>query len=281
MPSIASNRLMPALRPALSLLAALVSAALLASCATSGPNSGDFNLVSLEEEWQLGQQLSRDLERKLDLVNDRAVVGYVEQMGRRLVAQSAMAELPWQFHVVADPAVNAFNIPGGHVYVHTGLIGAAGNAAELAGVMGHEIAHGVARHGTENLTKSYGLSIVAGLLLGNDPKNYEEILAQVVGGGAIAKFSRDAEREADELGMRMMYDASYDPRGMASIFETLLEQRRRQPNALEQFFSSHPLTEERIADARSSAAALPQKQGLVRNDGRLDDIQRAVARHNR
>lgn len=176
---------------------ALVTLLLVTSCATSGVNQGDFNLISLQEEWQLGEQIEGDVNQKVDLVRDRQLEGFVSHLGQRIVAQTELADVPWEFHVVADPAVNAFNIPGGHVYVNTGLIEPAGDVTELAGVMAHEIAHGVARHGTEQLTKSHGLSLLAGVALG----------------------------EADILGVRYMARAGYDPLGMARMFEELLRRR--------------------------------------------------------
>src|SRR6185503_13387117 len=101
----------------------------------------------------------------------------------------------WEFHIVSDPEINAFNVPGGHVYVNTGLIMAADNTAELAGVMAHEISHGVARHGTERITKAYGLNLGLGQLLGQNPSLVKQLAAQIAAGGAVAKFSRDDERE--------------------------------------------------------------------------------------
>lgn len=260
-------------------LAAIALPVLLAACASSGVNQGDFNLVSIEDEWQLGQKLSGDLAHQLRLVDDRTTVGYVDRLGRQLVAQTEMANLPWQFHVVADPEINAFNIPGGHVYVNTGLLGAADDVAQLAGVMAHEIAHGVSRHGTEQLTRVYGLNIAAGLLLGQDPAAYEQLLAQIVGAGTIAKFSRGAESEADMLGVRYMYGAGYDPEGMARMFEELLRHRQRQPSSIDQFFASHPLTENRIAQVRRAAAELPPKR-LTSHDAAYQDVRRRAARYN-
>ncbi len=245
-------------------------------CATSGVNRGDVNLVSLEEEWQLGQQLERDIAKQLTLVRDQAALAYLNEMGNRIVSETEMANLPWKFHIVADPSINAFNIPGGHVYVHSGLIDQAGSAAELAGVMAHEISHGVARHGTERLTKAHGLNIVAGLLLGENPAVYQQILAQIVGTGAIAKFSRDDEREADFLGVRYMYDARYNPQGMVSMFETLLNERQRRPSSVEQFFSTHPLSEERINNVQTEINKLPSKQGLVTNENGFRSLQQRV-----
>lgn len=249
-----------------------------AGCASSGVNQGDVNLISLQEEWQLGQQLEADLARQLDLSRDSVINGYVDRLGRRLVAQTEMANLPWEFHVVENPEVNAFNIPGGHVYVNTGLIAATDNVAELAGVMAHEISHGVSRHGTEQLTRVYGLNILAGALLGNDPATYERILAQIIGTGTIARFSRGAEEEADRRGVRMMYDAGYDPAGMVSMFEELLSRRRSRPSSVDQFFSSHPLTEDRIEIARSAIAQLPPRSGLVSRDQAFQGVRQRASR---
>lgn len=250
--------------------------ALAAGCATSGVNRGDVNLVSLEEEWQLGQQLERDIAAELPLIRDQAALAYVNEMGQRIVSETELGNLPWKIHIVDDPSINAFNIPGGHVYVHTGLIEQSANASELAGVMAHEIAHGVARHGTERLTKSYGLSVVAGLLLGNDPAVYQQILAQIIGTGAIAKFSRDDEREADDLGVRYMYEARYNPQGMVSMFRTLLNERERRPSSLEQFFSTHPLSEERIENVQARIDRLPSTQGLITNEDGFRTLQQRV-----
>jgi predicted Zn-dependent protease len=247
------------------------------SCATTGVNSGDFNIVSLEDEWQLGKQLESDLSHKLHLVDNGRALSYLERTGNAIVDQTEMAELPWTFHLVDDPALNAFNIPGGHIYVNTGLVEAAPDAASFAGVLAHEIGHGVARHGTEQLTKSYGINVLAGLLLGNDPALYEQILAQIVAGGAVARFSRDDEREADSLGVRFSYEAGYDPMGLPRMLEVLLEQGRREPGRVERFFATHPLTEDRIEDTRTMAAEL---EGGRRNDPAFEDFQRIAARAN-
>ena len=257
---------------------AVAVALAIGACASSGVNQGDFNVVSLEQEWQLGQQLERDLAGQLKLVNDRRLNGYVNEVGRRIARQTELGRLPWEFHVVADDSINAFNVPGGHVYVHTGLIETADNVSELAGVLAHEIAHGVSRHGTEQLTKAYGFNILASLALGQNPKLYEQLLAQVVGAGTFAKFGRDAEEEADRLGVRYMYAAGYDPQGMVTMFEELLAQRRRRPGAVQRFFATHPLTEDRIAAVRREAAQLPDKR-LVRNDNAYPGIRQRAARY--
>lgn len=246
------------------------------ACASSGVNKGDFNLISYQEEWQLGAQLEQDIARQMPLVRDATLVNYVSLIGQRLVNQTELAQAPWEFHVVSDPQINAFNIPGGHVYVNTGLICANDNVAELAGVMAHEISHGVSRHATEQLSKAYGANIVLGLALGANPPIYQQLLAQIVAGGTFAKFSRDAEAESDHLGVLYMYNAGYDPHGMVTMFQELISRRQSRPSSVEQFFSSHPITENRIEAVRAQIQQLPPKQNLIVRDADFERMQQRV-----
>ena len=254
----------------------LALALLLATACGSG-GASDFNLISIEEEWQLGAQLSQDIEKQLRINNDPTVNTYVRNMGQRIVAQTPAPfnQLPWQFHVVDDPSINAFAIPGGHVYVNTGLIANSDNAAELAGVMAHEISHVTARHSTEQLSRQYGLSVLAGIALGQNPGALQQLAAQIVAGGTLARFSREAEREADERGIRAMAAAGYNPIGMATMFEELLEHRQGQPGRVEQFFATHPLTEERAREARSRAQQIGDRGTL--DEPAFQDAKRRVA----
>lgn len=257
-------------------IAVVLVACLTAGCGSGG--AGNFNLISIEEEWQLGQQLSQEVAQQVRFNNDPAVNAYVRAIGQKIVAASPAPfnQLPWEFHVVEDPAINAFAIPGGHLYVNTGLIAAAENASELAGVMAHEASHVVARHTTEQISRQYGISILAGLVLGQNPGQLQQIVAQIVAGGATARFSRDAEREADELGIDAMHRAGYDPRGMAAMFRVLLAHQQSQPSKVEQFFSTHPTTEERIRDAEKRAAQL-STAGTVTDEPQFQDVRRRVA----
>lgn len=241
-------------------------------------SGGGFNLVSLEEEWQLGNQLAADIARQMPVINDSAANAYINRLGQQIVSQTPMANLPWQFHIIDDPEVNAFNIPGGHVYVTTGLIGASDNLSELAGVMAHEIAHGVERHATEQMTRSYGLGIIAALVLGQNPAVYQQILAQIIGSGTMARFGRGAEIEADVLGTRYMHAAGYNPNGLITMFEELLERRQRQPGAVDKFFSTHPLTEDRIDTVRAEIGRLPNRSGLVSNTADFNTFQSRYGR---
>lgn len=237
---------------------------------------GDFNIISIEEEWRLGEQLSRDVARQVRLVNDPAALAYINRVGSAMVSQTQMGQLPWNFYLVADDSINAFNIPGGHVYIHTGLIAAAENASEFAGVMGHELAHGIERHGTEQLTRTYGLQIVAGLVLRQNPGMLAQIAAQIAGTGALARFSRAAEDEADRLATQMMFQAGYDPRGMVTMFEKLLQGQRRGSGTVSRFFATHPLTEDRIRSVNQQIQGLGTRSGLRTDEADYQRIRRGL-----
>ena len=206
---------------------------LVLGCAGTGINKGDFSLISIEEEWQLGAQFSVDIAKEMRLIEDPEIKAYITRLGQDVLAQAGgdtpIAAQPWNFHVIAEDQVNAFNIPGGHVYFYSGLISRADNYGELMGVMAHEVSHGLARHGVENMSKQYGISIVASLVLGQNPKVYQEVLANILAGGAIMKFSRGAEAEADRLGAGYMYHAGADPMGMVMFFQKLLDLRPAKP----------------------------------------------------
>lgn len=251
---------------ALGLRAALAATMLtvpVACASVLGVHRGGFNMISLEQEWEMRDELRRQVRQEYDLLDDSRVTGYVSRIGRRLVAQTELADLPWTFGVVRDDAVNAFNLPGGLVYVNTGLIAQADSLDQLTAVLGHEIAHGVARHGTQLMTRAQGLGVLTSVVLGEDPGQLERTLAGLVGSGILLDYSRDAEREADRLGVRYNHAAGYDPHGAPEFFRKLLELRQSRPSDLARFFSSHPITEERIRTTRKIADSLPDHGSLV------------------
>jgi predicted Zn-dependent protease len=229
-------------------------------CASLGVKEGGFNLISLDEEWAMRGDMQRQVAQQMKLVNDPRLLAYLNQLGRSLTRQTSLGDRQWDFGIVRDDAVNAFNLPGGLVYVNSGLIRRASALDQLAGVMAHEIGHGTARHGTQLMTRAYGYNLIAALVLGQDAGQKEQILASLVGTGILQNYSRDAEREADHLGVGYAYSAGYDPKGIPDLFRTLLELRQQKPSALEQFFASHPVTEERIATTESQIAGLPHKK---------------------
>jgi beta-barrel assembly-enhancing protease len=240
-------------------------------CAALG--LGGVNLISVEQEWELGREIEAELDRQLTFVTDAEVNRYVAELGGRIVSNTPFADLEWRFRVVDDPAVNAFNAPGGLVYVNSGLILAAENASELSAVVAHEVGHGVARHGTRRLSQQYGVAILAGLILGQDPGLLAEIAANLAAAGAMARSSREDEFEADELGVRYMADAGSHPRGMVTFFRRLLELRERRPGSVERFFASHPATEERIERVERMISGMGRLDHLAVDDSRFRGVR--------
>jgi beta-barrel assembly-enhancing protease len=231
----------------------------LAACGSAGVRQGGFNLVSVEEEWAMRDELHAQVRREMRV----SPSDYLNTVGRRIAGQTALGNRQWDFYLVQNDQVNAFNLPGGLVYVNAGLVREADTLDELASVMAHEIGHGASRHGTQLMTRAYGYNAIAGLLLGRNAGQTQQILAQLVGTGILTNYSRDAENEADRLGVAYMYQAGYDPRGASSFMKELLTLRRSRPNAVAQFFSSHPLTEDRIRNIDGAIAKLPRKASLT------------------
>lgn len=260
------------------LLAAPI-AVLTLGCAVLGTmQQGGFNLISLDDEWKMRDDLKQQVAKEYRLVNDSRAVAFINDLGRRIVAQTELKNRQWDFGIVDDPSVNAFNLPGGLVYVNRGLMTQADTLDQLAAVMAHEISHGVARHGTQMMTRAYGLDVITGIILGKDRSQTEEVLGSIVAGGALSKYSREAENEADRLGLGFMHAAGYDPRGAAAMFRKLLALRQREPSKVEGFFASHPLAEDRIANAEKLAAQLPRSASLIHDTREYQDLRSRLGR---
>jgi len=237
----------------------LMITGLSSGCAVSKDDIRGFNIISLQEEKQLGDKFVVEVEKQRKVVTDPQVQGYLNRLGNRLLTGVRAREFDFTFKAVRDDSVNAFAVPGGHVYVHTGLIKAAQNETELASVMAHEINHAVARHGTQQLTQQYGYGLVIQLLLGKNPNLLAQLASTLFGQGAFMAYSRSMENQADYLGVETMYRAGYDPRGMISFFKKIDTINQRNPGALEQFFSSHPMTGERLRNVQIEISKLPPK----------------------
>ena len=232
---------------------------ILLGCAGTAGARGAFNLVSLDQEWGMRNDLRAQVSQQAQVLDS----SYLNTVGRRIAAQTPYGNRRWDFAIVRDNTVNAFNLPGGLVYVNSGLIAEADTLSELAGVLAHEIGHGAARHGTQLMTRAYGYNAIAGLLLGRNPSQGKQIAAQLLGTGILTNYSREAEREADRLGVHYTYQAGYDPEGMVDFYGEMLDMRRRKPSKVEQFFSSHPVTEERVQIIRAEMSRLPRRSSLT------------------
>ena len=236
----------------------------------------NLNIFSDAQEVQLGKQFSREIEKEMKIYSDPTVTAYIAQLGQRLANHSQRQNITYHFKVVNTEAVNAFAVPGGYLYVNIGLIRAAENESELAGVIGHEIGHVVGKHGVKQMTRQLGLAAVAQLALGENQSKLEQMVAGLAANGVLMKYSRDAEREADGHAVQEMYDAGIAPEGMATFFEKLLKLQKGKPSKLEQMFSTHPPTAERIAAVRSHIAKLPRKSNLKKDSQRFHQIKKRL-----
>ena len=270
--------------PAVLLSAFVLCAPLAAAQTTTRPASAGFNLFSVEQDIEIGRQSAIEAERQLPLLNNANANRYLGQIITKLAAQAPGARYPYSIKAVNDPAINAFSLPGGPMYVNRGLVEAARNEAELAGVLAHEMSHVALRHGTHQASKAYlgqaGLGILGGLL-GQNGGNTSKILGAVGGVGlnaAFLKFSREDEFQADQLGAQMMARAGYNPEAMANFFQVLRSQQGRDPGKLEQFFSGHPPSAEREARIRTQATSLQFVPG--REVGGFDRMRADLLRNS-
>jgi predicted Zn-dependent protease len=235
------------------------------------------NLFSLEREIGLGKQLAQEVERSSKLIDDPVVTEYVNRVGQNLVRNSD-ARVPFTIKVIDSDEVNAFALPGGFFYVNSGLILRAQEEAELAGVMAHEISHVCARHGTKNATKGELMQLATIPLMILGPAGwagygiYQGLnLAIPI---TFLKFSRDAEREADFLGLQYMYKTGYDPNAYVTFFERIQADEKRRPGTIPKVFSTHPPTPDRIEAAQKEIARiLPAKQEYIVTTSEFDTVK--------
>jgi predicted Zn-dependent protease len=236
-----------------------------------------LNLYSLEREIGLGKQLAQEVERSSKLIDDPIVTEYVNRVGQNLVRNSD-ARVPFTIKVIDSDEVNAFALPGGFFYVNSGLILRAQEESELAGVMAHEISHVTARHGTKNASKGELMQLMTIPLMLLGPGGWAGY--GIYQGLNLAipitylKFSRDAEREADFLGLEYMYKAGYDPNSYVTFFERIQADEKRRPGTIPKVFSSHPPTPDRIAAAQKEIARiLPAKSEYIVTTSEFDSVK--------
>ena len=220
------------------------------ACSTN-PATGkrQVNMFSEEQEIELGRQNHEQVVQQLGLYDDRELQRYVQDLGRDFAARSERPNLPWNFAVVDDASVNAFALPGGFIYVTRGMMGHLTSEAELVGILGHEAGHVTARHSVNQMSKAQltQIGLTLGMILGGAEAQQYGDLANLAGGLLFLKFSRDDERQADDLGLRYMQSAGYPPQAMGEVFSLLSrvsanEQKGRLPNWL----ATHPNPEERL-----------------------------------
>jgi predicted Zn-dependent protease len=191
-------------------------------------------------------------------LRDSEVSAYITRIGRRLTRAAPGAKDPYTFTVANYREINAFSLPGGPVWINRGVLHAAANESQVAGVLAHEIAHIAQRHAADQMTKAvlakWSLGILGAMLGNAGGAGAAQVAGALVTNGVFLKFSRDDERDADRVGLQIMTKAGWDPRGMIELFDVLRREANRNPGAVEVFLSSHPSPEDRMAALRTATA---------------------------
>ena len=223
-----------------------------------------FTVLSVPQEIEIGREQNAQVRKRMAEVRDREVTAYVARIGQRLAKAAPGAKYPYSFQVADATDINAFSLPGGPVWINRGVLRAAGNESQVAGVLAHEIAHIAQRHAADQLTKTllakWSLGMLGAMLGNAGGAGTAQAAGAMMANGVFLKFSRDDETDADRVGLQIMTRAGWDPRGMIELFETLRREAARDPGAVEVFFSTHPSPQDRIARLRRAAA--PARQAV-------------------
>ena len=238
------------------------------------------NWFSTDWEVRNGKQYAMEVERSSKLITDPVIVEYVNRVGQNIVKNSD-AKVPFTIKVIDSDEINAMALPGGYFYVNSGLILAADNESELAGVMSHEIAHVAAHHAAREMTRMQymQLSTVPLIFMGGYTAYGIYEASQLAIPLGFLKFSRDFEAQADWLGVQYSYRSGYDPQGLVTMFEKLEALEKRKPGVLAKAFSDHPQTPDRVARSEEEIATiLPAKQDYLVTTSEFDDVKTRLAR---
>ena len=232
----------------------------------------NINIYSTGEEVQLGRSLDQEIHKQYDIIADAKIDSFLAVRGRKLVDASMRKDIEYHFALVNDEVINAFAIPGGYCYVNLGLFRQSDSEAELISVLAHEINHVVHRHSMKRLSQMQLAGLATDILLGNAGTTANTV-ANLFTSIGLLNYSREAEREADRDGLYTMYGAGYDPRGMVEMFEKLKAGREGpEPGGWQNLFSTHPITGERIENAKKLIAELPPKERLIMNSSEWPEI---------
>jgi predicted Zn-dependent protease len=226
-----------------------------------------ISLVSVEQEIAIGKEANAQVRKEVPEVRDEQAVAYLRSIGQRLVRHAPGPKYPYSFTMADYREINAFALPGGPVWLNRGVLHTATNESQVAGVLAHEVAHIAQRHAADQLTKAtvanLGLGLLGAVLGNGGGAGAAQMAAGFLTNGIFLKFSRDDEREADQVGLQILRKAGWDGRGMVELFQILQQEAKRNPGSVETFFSSHPPPQDRIS----------RLQGLAGSGGTRDSRQ--------
>jgi beta-barrel assembly-enhancing protease len=238
-----------------------------------------ITLVSVEDEIAIGRQAHAQVQTQVRELRDQQTTAYLRSLGQRLARHAPGPRYPYSFSAADYREINAFALPGGPVWIHRGVLHAATNESQVAGVLAHEIAHIAQRHAADQLTSimlaNWGLSLLGAVLGNTGGAGAAQLAAGFLANGFFLKFSRDDEREADRAGLDIMRRAGWDGRGMVELFDILRRESSRDPGSVDVFFSSHPSPLDRIAQLQTEVARRP---GGTRDSRQFREVKARLLR---
>src|SRR6188508_899996 len=218
-------------------------------------------LIGVPDEIQLGREANAKVQRELPEFRDAAITGYLRSIGGRLARSARGPRYPYSFTLADYREINAFALPGGPIWINRGVLHAATNESQVAGVLAHEIAHVAQRHAATQVTQgafaNWGLGLLSAMLGNAGGASAARSAAGVMTNSMFLKFNRDDERDADRVGLEILTRAGWDARGMVELFEILRREQKRDPSIVETFFSTHPPPQERIEQLRAAVQRHP------------------------
>ncbi|MFC1725579.1 M48 family metallopeptidase [candidate division KSB1 bacterium] len=237
------------------------------------------NIFTTDEEVKFGENLSKEISKQNKVVTEGEVFEYVNSLGKKVETICDRKDIKYRFHVIDDSAsVNAFALPGGYIYVYTGLLLNLDNEAELAGILAHEVGHVVAHHSMKKLTQIYGYSLISGILLGKDPAFWQKLAGNLFTSMGILAYSRENEYEADSYAIKYMNTLNYDPAEMTGVFEKFKTLQTREPGSMEKLLSTHPTPSDRIANAKTLIAGITLNSSLIKNEEQYLSIKSKITK---
>jgi predicted Zn-dependent protease len=247
------------------------------------------SIISQEKEIAIGKQYATEIERSAKILTDPVINEYVNRVAQNLARNSDL-NIPLTIKVIDDPSINAFTLPGGFMYINTGVLLAADEEDQIAGVIAHEIGHAAARHWASQMTKATILqyAMIPMIFVPMSAAVYYGVLEAYLNGVPLAflKFSRKDEEEADFLGLQYMYKAGYDPNAFVGFFGKVMDEERRSPGSMSTVFASHPPTGDRIIKSEEEIQQiLPKRDQYLVSTSEFDDIkarlQTVISQHKR
>lgn len=245
---------------------------IMTGCAYLDPFISGFNIVSVPEEQKLGEQLAQEIKTQMPLSQEPSANQSVQSIGKRLVNSLDRRDFNYQFFVVEDKSPNAFTIPGGKIYIHTGLLKFATDENEIAGVIAHEVAHAYLRHPAKSVSRAMGAERLASLIFKDTQGQLKTLALQLAGGGILTRYGRQDEYEADEIGYLILKRSGYKTDGLLRFLRKLQGLQTTSRSPLD-FLSTHPPTPDRIARLEAM-----EKGQIVSSQSAPQPIYQAVRR---